>query len=442
MGTLNTWNFDGSNGAVVTDTGLAKVGTGTLLYSTADTARGTSGARATANDASTCAARLTTSVSSLTMAWGGFLKTFAAPPGAVSTLSTLRYSTGNALKLQESTDGSLGWSDIGGLYRQIVAAASVAASTFYYWDVTCVVGTSTTTGSVTVTVYNSAGTQLGTNTFTTANIGTTAITASDVGPTTPATPGLSVGFDYIRMENDRATPFGFPTAGTANTAPTVTAGATQTIAAGTSVTFSFSASDDVAVTSLTGAVTGPATVALSGAASGTSSSASRTYAPTGMFTTPGVYTVTATATDGSGATGTASTTVYVYAASGTYADPASVSGAWANVGGASSALAAISDTNPATYLESGPGTALFVTLAPTGPGAVTIGVEGYWFNGAVSRTLTLYKADGTTQIDTLPAYDITSTNNEKSWAVSTTQTNTLIPAATDRQALILKIQDA
>jgi len=249
MGTLNTWNFDGTDGAVITDTGLAKAGTGTLLYSTADTARGSSGGRATAADASTVVARLTASVGSTTMAVGGFLKTLAANPAAVATLCTARSGTSAAsaavLRLQEAVDGSIGWSDVSGTFRQVVPAASVSAGTFYYWDVTAVVGTATAApynGSVTVTVYNSAGTQLGTNTLTTAAIGTAAVTMADVGANSSATPGYSVGFDYIRMENDRTTPFGFPTAG-ANVIPTVTAGATVTMTSGSTANITATGSD-------------------------------------------------------------------------------------------------------------------------------------------------------------------------------------------------------
>lgn len=245
MGTLNTWNFDGADGVAITDTGLVKTGTGTLLYSTADTARGSSGGRATATDGSSLAARLTASVASLTMAWSGFLKTLPAAPAAVATLGTIRSATGVAFRLQEAVDGSIGWSDVSGTFRQVVPAASVSAGTFYYWDVTAVVGTATAApynGSVTVTVYNSTGTQLGTNTLTSAAIGTAAIAASDVGACTVATPGLSVGFDYIRMENDRTTPFGFPTAG-ANVIPTVTAGATVTMTSGTTANITATGND-------------------------------------------------------------------------------------------------------------------------------------------------------------------------------------------------------
>lgn len=399
MGTLNIWNFDGPNGTAITDTGLAKAGTGTVLYSTADTARGSSGGRATAADASTVVARLTASVGSTTMAVGGFLKTLAANPAAVATLCTARSGTSAAnaavLRLQEAVDGSIGWSDISGTFRQVVPAASVSAGTFYYWDVTAVVGTATAApynGSVTVTVYNSAGTQLGTNTLTTAAIGTAAVTMADVGANSSATPGYSVGFDYVRMENDRTTPFGFPATG-ANAAPTVTPGSAQTV---TGTTASLSGSATAAAGTMSSAVwsllsttagsnptvgsttnTGGGTATITAAASVTGLAAKSTN----------VFRLTATDNGNPAATTTGDVTVYV---SGTPVAPNRVisnAGGWVAVNAASLDVAVNKATDTDTsYIE---------TPATPSAASVILGVEPIALGDETITVRLRYQGTGT-----------------------------------------------
>jgi hypothetical protein len=228
----------------------------------------------------------------------------------------------------------------------------------------------------------------------------------------------------------------------ANVAPSVSAGSTQTVVSGTAVSLTATATDsDGTVSTLTAAISGPTTPTLTGTATGTGT-ASASLTQTATLSTPGVYTWTATATDNSGASTPASTTIYVYAASGVSSDPLSVTpGTWSNVGGAATALAAITDTNTGTYLESpaGPTSAntVRITLPPQGPGALTIYVEGYYNAGTLTRTLTLFKADGTTAVDTT-SYALPSADAEQAWNPSITT----IPAVTDRQALILQLADA
>jgi hypothetical protein len=428
--------------------------------------------------------RLTLPTSNLNYSFRVTITTPSATPSVDSTITAIRQSAGVIFRIVYTATGILGVATSSGGVITLKTAAGLSTQ----YDVTLLLALDSaagTTGSYTAKAYtpNTTTQQGSTATLSgSAALGTSAVAAFDVGMTTAtSTVAVNVGFGLMGYEAGSTTEIPPYSAG-ANVAPSVSAGSTQTVQSGTSVTFAFSATDDVSVSSLTGAATGPAAVTLTGTATGTGTT-SAAYAPTGTFTTPGVYTVTATASDGT-LTGAASTTVYVYPASGTYADPTTVTlGAWTG------SLANITDTSVTTYNE-GPasptvGQVQTITLAPHGGGTLTIEAEAYAFSGGLNQTLTLYKADGTTYVDSvtyaLNLYDGTTvtayadatayavakavTYNGKNYVVTTavgsgnttkpdvssafapmnfvwTPTVTSIPAPTDRQALKLTIGDA
>jgi hypothetical protein len=453
--TLRKFTFEGgTNGANIATTGaatgdtnwgLVNKGTGsTAVYSSTSPMHGSLCGLLTPGSGAACELRWNdwTTATSLTASW--YVNWSSAPAdneeffrvayGSGSRVLSGILAASSKISLQNAA-ATIFWTSTAGL----------SSATWYRFEAYAKYGASTTTGEAEFAYYlgDSATPVQAMTRVTNQNMGTAAITGLYIGKTAGAgTSTAPFSLDSVQA-NDNGTTFIGPYTVT-NAAPVVTAGGTQTVVSGTSVTFAFSATDNVSVTSLTGAVTGPATPTLTGTATGTGT-ASASYAPTATFTTPGQYTVTATASDGT-LTGTAATTVYVYATSGTSADPVSIGTTVWTTTGAGSALAAITGTAaPSTkYVETpaGPtGQTLPITLAPQGAGALNIYVEGYYNAGALTRTLTLYKADGTTQIDTI-SYATPSADTEYNWAVSTTQMNSFAPATTDRQALTLTIADA
>lgn len=118
-------------------------------------------------------------------------------------------------------------------------------------------------------------------------------------------------------------------------------------------------------------------------------------------------------------------------------------GSWTNVGGAASAVAALSDALATTYMQSptppSSGTPLLLTMGPIGAGGITFYVEGATGGGTATRTVTVYKADGTTQIYTT-SYAITTTTAEQAVTLDSAAL-AAIPTLPDRTALVVQIVD-
>lgn len=118
-------------------------------------------------------------------------------------------------------------------------------------------------------------------------------------------------------------------------------------------------------------------------------------------------------------------------------------GSWTNVGGAASAVAALSDALTTTYMQSptppSSGTPLLMTMGPIGAGGITFYVEGATGGGTATRTVTVYKADGTTQIYTT-SYAITTTTAEQAVTLDSAAL-AAIPTLPDRTALVVQIVD-
>lgn len=439
MGTLSQWGFEGAQGATLAEAGLGLTGTGTAIHDAAQAVVGGTGGKFTANDGLTKLARLTATVSSNTMAWSAYIRTPAATPSVDFTMATLRNTTaGVQLRVMYTAAGAVGVQGVTGGFHSM--ATGVALGTQLRWEVLLVAATSTT-GTITAKSYTSAAgwtTQLGT-TYTNAafDAGTTPITASDVGVTTAVTPGGIIGVDYVRMEDGRTTEFGPPPAGGT---PTANAGASQYVVAGTLITLDGSAS-----TAASGTITGHSWVCTAFPAGATSPA----------ITTPTAATATATLTDGGryvfqdtvtqtgGATASATVTEYVYEQSNVNVDVFSTTlGLWTNEGGAATALAALNDTSQATFLQSPAnptGQPEISVMNPFGPGNISVFLEGNYSGAALTRTISIYKEDGTTLVDT-ESYALTSTPFDHEFAIDATSI-AAIPALSDRRALVVKVSD-
>jgi hypothetical protein len=443
MGTLNTWLFEGTPGATLADTGLSKQGAGTLVYASADAARGSTGARLTAADGNVLAVRLTAAASAMVMRTGGFVRARPAAPTATATLATMRNGTGVAFRsVQEATDGSLGWSDLTGTFRMILAAASVVPDAYYYADITCTVTSTSGQGTVTVTLYNLAGVQVGTSTLSgTASIGTAPITASDWGACTVFTPGMSVAVDYVRMEDGVTTPFGFPAA-SSNVPPTITGPSPLNITGPTgSITFQGNDTDGtissfqcvhlgntapttVTPTVGTGVVSNPGT-----------DHAFVTFPLAGM-TAGAQYRYGATDTDDDGAV-SAQVVALVNVTSATPAiRPDVTTSGYTVVGGGTAAQALSAGLPSSRYLQSAApaaGSTGSVPVEPLPPGAVPVFffVTGHASDGVTALTRTVRLWQGATKI----AEKVGTINPTTDSTIGRNTTDAETALITDRAAL-------
>lgn len=156
----------------------------------------------------------------------------------------------------------------------------------------------------------------------------------------------------------------------ANFAPTVNAGADQTVAVSTLTTLTRTATDsDGTVASTAWTQTAGPAITLSAP-----SAASTTFTPT----VAGIYTFQCQVTDNGGATGTDSVTIYVTSTTGLPVTTISNPGGYTNVGGAATVEAAVADSSDSTYLQSPDapaGAAVTLRLNPLAPGQVTVTVR-------------------------------------------------------------------
>lgn len=109
-------------------------------------------------------------------------KTPSSNPGAAITFTAFRWASGVAFRFNWNTNGSFGLFDNGSVNNSITGSGVMSLATNYTIKSSFHVATSTT-GVVTVQVFNAAGTQVGsTFTSTTANLGTNNLTQIDFDP--------------------------------------------------------------------------------------------------------------------------------------------------------------------------------------------------------------------------------------------------------------------
>jgi hypothetical protein len=441
--TVNTFDFEGTNGATLAGTNIALQGTGTAIFDAAQAVVGGTGGKTTATDGLTRAARCTFATASSTYAVSAYIRTPAATStiGTAVTMMTIRTATGIAIRVMynptSTTLGDIGVQGITGGFRTV--ATGLGLGVMIRWEINTVIGTNTVApfnGTITAQAFSSGSnwtTSLGTFTNSVFDNGQAAIAAVDLGSLTALTPGMVVGFDYLRAADGQTTQFGPPAA---VSGPTANAGPAQDVQEGTTVTLTAAAS-----TAGSGTLTyqwGPATEIPTGAA--TPSLATPTaQTTTFVAATQGRYVIPVTVTQTGGLTSTASVTIYVYAPSNNAVRVYSVgTTTGTNEGGAANLLTALNDSSDATYFQSALSPVvttdqLPVTANPFGPGVVTWSDDAYWVTAACTMRVRVYKADGTTVIgDT--THTLTSTK-----ATYVTQVDeTLIPAQSDRRALIIR----
>jgi hypothetical protein len=436
--TLNTFDFEGTQGATIAGTGITLAGTGTAIHDSAQAVVGGTGGKCTASDGLTRSARCAATTPSLTMAVSPYLRTPAATPSVDFSMGTIRNVTpGVSLRIIYTPAGAVGVQGVTGGFQSM--ATGVALNTMLRWELLMVAATSAT-GTITAKAYTSAAgwtTQLGsTFTSTTFDLGTAALAVCDVGALTAQTPGAVVGFDYVRMEDGRTTEFGAPPA---VSGPTANAGADQYPEAGATVTLSASAS-----TAGSGSITNYAWSTIEQPPGSASPSFT---APTAVSTdvvvaSAGRYVFRVTVTQTGGLTATDDVTMWVHAAAGADIGVYSVTlGTFTSEGGAT-ATVALNDLSDATWLQSQDnpaGQVLIVVLDPIGPGPVKHYPRDDSDGGAIaSVTHTLYLENGTTVVDSwtyAPVASLTETE-----LVVDSAGLALIPEGTlsTRRALVFK----
>jgi hypothetical protein len=324
---------------------------------------------------------------------------------------------------------------------QWVATAVFPLNQWVRVEMSVNIGTTTSNGTLSISYYlGDSTTAVQSFTSSAMNVGTANVAQVDSGKLNSNTYTTPFYLDDEKTDNTTSTFLG-PVG--AVPAPAVSAGAAVDVTAGGSASFtSTGTSSGGTIASATGSFTilppGATAPTLAGSVTGTGT-ASAALNQTATLTTPGAYGWTASYSDGT-LTTNATQMAYVSPASATFADPQSITlGVWTNQGGAATAQAAIADTNAATYLEGAPGNPVIITLPPMPLGALTIECSGYYNLGALTRTLTLYMADGATQVDTT-SYALPGTDGAFTWAAN--DAGNRITTVALRRALVLKVQDA
>lgn len=420
MGTLTTFDFEGTAGQTISGAGITLTGTGSAVYDTGEAVVGTTGAKFSASDGLTRTARCTATVSSLTMACSGYVRTPAATPGANATIATLRNGTGVAMRVLYTTAGALQIQPLSG--SNLTIATGVPLATKYRLELLVVVATSTT-GTITAKAYSSAGpwtTQLGTTQTSSAfDLGTTAITQSDWGALTALTPGMITGVDYVRMEDGRTTEFGVPPT---TSAPTVSITGSTTLYVKTGATVTLAATESGSITTATWSATD--TTGAPGIPDGAPSpviAASSSASTTAVVTDGGTYVFRRRVT-GPGGTSNAYLTVKVQEQSNVDIDPHKQVGTtlWALYGtGVADIGAALRDSDPTTGAISPTDPAgtekLAVEMNPAAQGVITAYATLATTVGTATVTGNLTLADGTTVLATKVWSGVNTTAAEYAW---------------------------
>lgn len=442
---LQVFDFEGTNGATLSGTGLSLLGAGTAAFSAADAVVGSTGARFTATAGNSRMAEILINNGKV-QALDFFVRTPSVYPGAglTSQLFTLRQASGQILAFEVLSTGSFSVFENGGVTRNAVPSTTGSAvSTIYRVQILVSIGVSTNDSTMSCKVFTSGSnwtTQYGTTlTRTGINLGTAAATKVQIGAITAATPGMVVGADYLRVDDGKTTDFTAPP--TASSPTAVTGASDQYPEVLTSVNLTSTGS-----TAGTGSITGyswvctafPDGAALPEITNPTSATASFVPQSAGRYTFQLVVTQTGGLTDDD------TITIYVHPASGNDVTVYAVTpGVWTNEGGAPTFVAALNDTNAATFHQSvanPSGQIDRVTMNPYGPGSITFYVSGLYAGGALNRTASIYMADGVTLLMT-ETWALTSTEVEHPIALDAGDLATASEGV-NRRALIIDISDA
>lgn len=274
------------------------------------------------------------------------------PAGVASSddyLIRLGNGTTRLVSVHVNAAGKLRVSDAAGTTGVWTAASALTANTWYRLDLYAVAGSTTSNGTIKFgyylgdstspveTVYNNTSSNVGTaTTFNRAYMGKYS-----------AVSAFGYQFDDFKVRT-AASDFIGPVA---NTPPTVDAGVTQNVSAGT-VNLSFTASDP------DGTIASIATTYVSASSTGSPSITGGTTL-TPSFTAgsaPQLYTVQATVTDNGGATASDTVEIRVPVSGATTMVPLALNGSgtgtWTIGGGSGTEGAAMADSSDSTYVES------------------------------------------------------------------------------------------
>lgn len=341
-------------------------------------------------------------VSGYTTATRAFVRrryTHTATPGAAAAVTAIKNtSNGSMIEVQIDTSSRVHLLTAGG--TDVASRYTLTVGTTYYIEAYATAGTTTANGRAELYVYAADGSTIlngagaGYDTGAAANTGILAPMYYRMGGVTSTSGWAQDDVDGIRF-GDLATGLVGPPA---NTAPTVSVGANQNVAAAATVTLTSSASDaDGTIASRVWTFDYPTSgaPALTG---GTTATATFTAGAAGSF-----YVLRHTVTDNGGLTAFATTEVRVPLSTTSVrhlpTDGTGV-GTWSKIGGSATDGAALNDESAATYLESEAVTATAQTrrvrLAPmTARTALTLS-ETLWQDVAGTTTVKVRLYQGAT----------------------------------------------
>jgi fibronectin-binding autotransporter adhesin len=214
--TLKTLDYEtGPEGAALTTTnsGLSQVtpnGTGTAVFSKTVVRSGTLGAKFNSSANALCIGRATTIGTSNTIS-ENVVWSLASTPNVILGIWSVR-GTGVAGRINWNTDNSLSFVDAA-LGNVQVIATGLTPGTIYELSIRAKSAT-TTTGTFTAVLYNTAGTELGRASSTSYNLGTAPLTACDIGVLNTNAAANSLSIDYLQIDDGNANELRAPSAGT------------------------------------------------------------------------------------------------------------------------------------------------------------------------------------------------------------------------------------
>ena len=208
--TLQTWDFEGqTSGTNLTTTSstptLSAVSpAGTTKYGTTSVFSGATSVTSTVGTANTASFWRAILNSNLVQSFGGAVS-YNAIPSSVMHLVTFRTTAGISFRISvAATSGDIRIFDAGNTnFVRLLAASS--PNTRYYISARLTAATATT-GTYTVSIYDSSNTLLNTISSTTYNLGTAPFAFADFGVIDTAQPsGRAITWDYIRFDDGSTT---------------------------------------------------------------------------------------------------------------------------------------------------------------------------------------------------------------------------------------------
>lgn len=397
--TMTRYLFDaGPDGAdlTTTNTGTSQVAKGSgaaAVFAAAYASAGGFGAKFTANN-TTSLVRVLGDAANPQYAFSGvFWTPDVAQASGEFTIWSARHSGGVIMRLRIDTQARVFVTDSVSTYNPTAAAAfKVAWGTKYRLEVVMTAG-STTAGAYSLKIYDASDTLVGTIAASNANLTANPVVGFDCGNHGSIATLQVVAWDTIQMDSGRTSEIGKYVPG-ANNPPTVSAGANQSVAAGSTVNLTSTATDsDGAIASRQWTVDGyPAGTTAPTITNATSAQASFTAAAAG------VYVLRHTATDNGGASASSTMKVFVPTSSVTVIAVTENSGAYTSP---TNVLTALSDGDASTYVDSpaSPSTekTLTMRLAPLNPlSPATFEVQGLLTYGSGNLTAKARLLEGTT----------------------------------------------